>query len=386
MKDAKEAQLTLMSTDVFEDPIKLLQWLSDNDGTFNPDDNLDWIPISQPDSGLKTSRSHHNDRSIDCLVKLRPAIRQRLKQNGIRTIGHLESLGNDEIMKLPGFGVKKANEIREALMSVSPCNPESLTPEVKSAPEQPIRPIEDKPALIASRAKAITKNSIPVHSKRTGKSTISVSEIICIRPYGAGTSVDTHDSWYVCDLRPMQLASFLEGGLFAFLNYNHSFSGAVRKNCVSKVSQNADGHFSVCIDEADAAIQSAGKPISWYIDNFGSEKVLDLNGVPISEQNNSLKSAEHALDGYSVSSPELIGLLFGIVCDDIINLQEAKMLRKWLGSAEIHEDGAIKIRELLDRVLDDDVVSPDEEMQMLNIFNRIINLDEHFSTRKNDIE
>lgn len=78
-----------------------------------------------------------------------------------------------------------------------------------------------------------------------------------------------------------------------------------------------------------------------------------------------------------VSSPELIGMLYGIACDGKVNIREAKMLRKWLATVDCGDDAAVrKIVNLLEKVLDDDVVTEDEETEMLSLFNRVAGLDE----------
>ena len=458
----EDKQTASMSPDVFDDPIKLLQWLSENDGMPTPESSINWdsveATISQTKDDFNSSDSRNafphmgravsnDDRSIDCLVALRPAIKQRLKQNGIRTIEHLDSLSSEDIMRLPGFGRKKAKEIREALdicfanhdvFADKATMQNDLLPKIASTRGidefaifdnygleyidnrskggalwvvggeeispvlQRLKPMgmlfffkpcgsqatKGRPAWWTKDALASTSETpttlsqgrISVRSRRTGETTISVNDIICVRPYGEGSSVDTRDSWYICDARPMQLSSCLEGGAFAFLNDANGFSGAVRKDYVSKVSTDTDEGYDIYIEEADATIKSVGKPLNWYVDNFGIEKMIHSDDSFGLEHTEAIESQNDVVNEYSISSPELIGLLFGIVCDGVINLREAKMLRKWLDSAVVHEEGTLKIRKLLDKILDDDVISSEEEQQMLDIFNRIIELDGNFAT------
>lgn len=220
------------------------------------------------------------------------------------------------------------------------------------------------------------RDKIAVHSKLSGNVTISVDEIVFARAYWNETSIDTFDNWYICSMQFVKFSKYLSDGSFTFLNDGRGFIGAARTSEVTRVTERADGVFEVYLDIADATIESIGKPRDWYLDTFGESKVELLANADRDAQGHvegeTDTAEEPAREEVQITSPELVGLLIGIACDGRVNICEAKMLKRWLEQLDDDGDSQVQeIKDLLEKVLDDDIVTEEEEQEMLRLFNRI---------------
>lgn len=71
----------------------------------------------------------------------------------------------------------------------------------------------------------------------------------------------------------------------------------------------------------------------------------------------------------------LIGILAGVSCDGRVNEEEARTVKAWLDNIDCSGDGRlIAVRDLIERCLEDDVITPEEEQEMLELFNKITSL------------
>ena len=71
----------------------------------------------------------------------------------------------------------------------------------------------------------------------------------------------------------------------------------------------------------------------------------------------------------------LIGILAGVSCDGRVNEEEARTVKAWLDNIDCSSDARlIAVRDLIERCLEDDVITPEEEAEMLELFNKITTL------------
>ena len=80
----------------------------------------------------------------------------------------------------------------------------------------------------------------------------------------------------------------------------------------------------------------------------------------------------------TTNSPQvmaLIGILAGVSCDGRVNEEEARTVKAWLDNIDCSGDERLMaVKDLIERCLQDDVITPEEESEMLELFNRVISL------------
>jgi len=277
---------------------------------------------------------------------LKPAIRNRLNSKGIRTIGQLASMGQSQLLAIPGIGRGKGGEIERALRLYYENNAAEieLKKGLSSGPE-----VVEIPALDSDQAKIFALGANGLHEE------YEVASVLVVKRHGASCVLNIAGDSYVCSRPFSDFLPLANGGPFALIGRDE----LVRKASVSHIEEREPGRFVITVRGVPFALFSTERPREWFSDTFFDIAIADGTGRGDDARNTPI-------------SPELLGILFGVTCDGRVNRFEAEMLKKWIEeNIEKRSESVVAVHDLIERVLSDGVVTDEEESEMLALFRKV---------------
>lgn len=137
----------------------------------------------------------------------------------------------------------------------------------------------------------------------------------------------------------------------------------------------------------DGAAATGYKPAWWTtsVTPDGIEKIFeDIDKTPETRapektvERIEAKGRRPRKTAKQANSPQvmaLIGILAGVSCDGRVNEEEARTVKAWLDNIDCSGDERlIAVKTLIERCLEDDVITREEEREMLELFNKITSL------------